>query len=82
MPAPGYAIGHENREAVRLFFMTHLCATNRECAAALGLSECAVGRHVSALRAEWGGKAIPKPRLRTKNPLPSGVCDPSGRRPR
>ena len=53
MPAPGYEIGRKNRERVRKFFATHLCATNRECAAALGMSVEAVGRHVAVIRAEW-----------------------------
>lgn len=53
MPAPGYEIGSKNRDMVRRFFETHLCATNRECAAAIGLSVEAVGRHVAAIRSEW-----------------------------
>jgi hypothetical protein len=46
-------IGQANLEAVREYFRTHLCATNRECAAALGLSVYAVGRHAKTIRAEW-----------------------------
>lgn len=53
MPAPGYDIGRTNLEQVREFFASHLCATNRECAAALGLSVFAVGRHVRTIRSEW-----------------------------
>ncbi len=53
MPAPGYEIGRKNKERVRQYFQEHLCATNRECAAALGMSEMAVGRHVAAIRSEW-----------------------------
>jgi DNA invertase Pin-like site-specific DNA recombinase len=49
-------LGEENREAVRRFFQQHLCATQVECAAALGLSAMAVNRHVRSIRAEW--KAI------------------------
>jgi predicted ArsR family transcriptional regulator len=51
--APGYKIGHDNREAVRTWLTAHLGGTQRECAAALGLSVLAVGRHVATLRAEW-----------------------------
>jgi len=46
-------IGEENRDRVRQFFANHLCATQRECAEALGLSDMAVNRHVRAIRAEW-----------------------------
>jgi len=46
-------LGRDNRDAVRSYFKSHLCATQRECAAALGLSVTAVGRHVKAIRAEW-----------------------------
>lgn len=53
MTAPGHEIGRQNRERVRRFFKTHLCATNRECSAAIGMSVEAVGRHVMAIRAEW-----------------------------
>ncbi len=53
MPAPGYEIGRRNRERVRRYFETHLCATNRECSASIGMSVEAVGRHVMAIRAEW-----------------------------
>jgi hypothetical protein len=51
--SPGWKIGHENREAVRRFFATHIGCTNFECAAALDLSVMAVGRHVATLRKEW-----------------------------
>lgn len=50
---PGSIIGAANRERVRNFLATHIGATNRECAEALGLGVMAVGRHVKALRAEW-----------------------------
>jgi len=49
----GKAIGVVNRERVRRWLLAHVGGTRRECAKALGLSEMAVGRHVSALRAEW-----------------------------
>lgn len=50
---PGYQIGHDNREAVRAYFLAHVGATNVECARALGLGVMAVGRHIKTLRAEW-----------------------------
>jgi len=53
---PGEAIGDLNRTAVRRWFEEHLCGTQRECAAALGLSVMAVGRHVREIRAEWRDK--------------------------
>lgn len=46
-------LGQQNLDAVREFFRTHLCCTQRECAAALGLSAMAVNRHVKTIRAEW-----------------------------
>jgi len=57
--APGYRIGRENREAVRRYLLTHLGATNVECAAALGLSIFAVGRHIKTLRREWCAEERP-----------------------
>lgn len=51
--APGAQIGHDNREAVRAYFLSHVGATNTEVATALGLSVMAVGRHVKTLRGEW-----------------------------
>lgn len=53
MPAPGYQIGHDNREAVRAYFLSHVGCTNVECAKALGLGVMAVGRHIKILRQEW-----------------------------
>lgn len=50
------AKGEANRERVREWFRLHLCGTSRECAASVGLSEMAVGRHVKAIRAEWEGE--------------------------
>ena len=50
---PGEAIGDLNRTKVRRWFRTHLCGTQRECADELGLSVCAVGRHVRLIRSEW-----------------------------
>lgn len=46
-------LGRANLERVRAYFREHLCATNRECAYALGLGVMAVGRHVATIRAEW-----------------------------
>lgn len=45
--------GRANLERVRSFFERHLCATQRECAEALGLSVMAVNRHVRTIRGEW-----------------------------
>ena len=47
------AKGDANRERIRVWFRDHLCGTSRECAKALGMNECVVGRHVKAIRAEW-----------------------------
>lgn len=47
------AVKEANHKAIRAFFSSHLCATNRECAEALGLNVCVVGRHVKSIRAEW-----------------------------
>ena len=46
-------VGRDNLAAVRAFMASHLCATQRECAEALGLSVMAVNRHVKEIRAEW-----------------------------
>lgn len=51
--SPGAQIGRANREAVRHFFAGHIGCTNIECAAAIGLSVMAVGRHIATLRKEW-----------------------------
>ena len=56
---PGEAIGALNRADVRRWFREHLCGTQRECAAALGLSPMAVSRHVASIRAEWRQEAYP-----------------------
>lgn len=50
---PGHKIGHDNREAVRAYFLSHVGVTNAEVSKALGLSVMAVGRHVKTLRGEW-----------------------------
>ncbi len=50
-------LGQDNLEAVKEFFITHLCATQRECAEALGLSAMAVNRHVKTIRASWRRKS-------------------------
>lgn len=49
----GRVIGERNREAVREYFLTHPCCTQKECSSALRLSIEAVGRHVKSIRAEW-----------------------------
>jgi hypothetical protein len=46
-------LGQRNMDRVRSYFREHLCATNQECAAALGLGVMAVGRLVKTIRAEW-----------------------------
>ena len=46
-------IGTANRERVRKYMIEHLGATNRECGAAIGLSEMKVGKHIKAIREEW-----------------------------
>lgn len=68
VPAPGYEIGERNRRRVFEYFIAHVGCTNKECAAALGLSTMAVGRHVASLREEWGGSAsqCPQPRRRRR----------------
>jgi hypothetical protein len=50
---PGKLTGYENRERVREYMLSHLGATNIECADALKMSAEAVGRHIKHLRAEW-----------------------------
>lgn len=64
----GIEQGKRNREAVRAFFTAHLCATNVECAKALGLSVMAVGRHVEAIRAEWKDAACTHRHTNTSSP--------------
>ena len=51
----GGDVGAHNYPIVKAWFVAHPCATNREAATALGLSEMAIGRHVKRIRAEWGG---------------------------
>lgn len=51
--SPGARIGHINREAVRMFFASHIGCTQAECAAVLGLGTMAVSRHIQTLRKEW-----------------------------
>lgn len=46
-------VGRDNLQAVREFMLSHLCATQQECAKALGLSVMAVNRHVKTIRSEW-----------------------------
>lgn len=54
---PTHVTGIRNRQRVREFFATHLCATQVECAKVLGLSRGVVGDHVKAIRAEWKDEA-------------------------
>lgn len=46
-------LGRANLERVRAYFREHLCATQRECSTALGLSIMAINRHVKTIRGEW-----------------------------
>ncbi len=49
-------LGEENYLRVLGFFITHICATQRECAVALDLSVMAVNRHVARIRDNWRDK--------------------------
>jgi hypothetical protein len=40
-------------QIVRTFFAAHIGCLNVECAATIGLSVFAVGRHIAAIRKEW-----------------------------
>jgi hypothetical protein len=42
-----------NLRRVREYFATHICATQRECAAALRLSIMEINQHVYEIRREW-----------------------------
>ena len=57
----GALIGHNNREAVRTFFASHIGCTNVECGRFLGLSTVAVGRHVATIRKEWTARLAETP---------------------
>jgi len=46
-------IGEANRLRVYRWFVANPCHTIRDCAAALGLSEIAVGRHARSIREGW-----------------------------
>ncbi len=45
--------GADNYALVKQFFRAHLCATQAECAEALGLHPMTVNRHVKRIRGEW-----------------------------
>lgn len=49
-------VGIKNRERIRHWFTTHVGSTNVECAQALSLNVCVVGRHIKAIRKEWLAK--------------------------
>jgi hypothetical protein len=51
--------GLANRVRVHTWLLLHPGGTNRECAAALGLHEMAVGRHVKAIRQTWLNNPAP-----------------------
>ena len=50
---PPMEIQAHNRRRVYDWFVAHPCHSNRDCAAALGLGEVAVGRHARAIRDGW-----------------------------
>lgn len=52
-------LGRTNREAVRALLSSYLGISRVEIAEKLGLSTMAVGRHVTAIRKEWGGASLP-----------------------
>ncbi len=60
-----HPLGRRNTARVREWFAAHMGATNIECAAALGLSNGAVGRHVQIIRQEWSENPV------TTDPSPS-----------
>jgi predicted transcriptional regulator len=47
------ALGMNNRARVLNWLRDHPGGTNRECAAALGMNVCVIGRHVKAIRKTW-----------------------------
>lgn len=57
-------LGRTNREAVRALLSSYLGISRVEIAEKLGLSTMAVGRHVTAIRKEWGGASLPTRRHR------------------
>lgn len=52
-------LGRRNREAVRALLQSHLGISRVEISEMLDLSPMAVTRHVTAIRSEWGGFALP-----------------------
>lgn len=59
-------LGEKNRAAVRALLASHLGISRTEIAGRLGLSPMAVTRHVTAIRAEWGGLSLPTRRGRVQ----------------
>ena len=55
-------IGAANRKAVRALLRENLGISRKEIGQRLGLSAMAVTRHVTAIRAEWGGESLPTKR--------------------
>ena len=51
--------GARNRAAVRALLVSHLGISRTEIAERLGLGLMTVTRHVTAIRAEWGGTSLP-----------------------
>ena len=58
------ALGMSNRAVIKALLSSHLGISRKEIAERLGLSQMAVTRHVTAIRAEWGGKSLPTRRGR------------------
>lgn len=46
-------IGRRNTKRVREYMRTHIGATRIECAKALDMNVCVIGRHVGIIRNEW-----------------------------
>lgn len=46
-------LGRKNTARVAVYMAAHLGATNKECAEALGMNVCVIGRHVAKLRKQW-----------------------------
>lgn len=64
MMSPAKAEGEKNREAVRTLLRERPAITRAEIAKALAMNVVVVGRHVIAIRAEWGARSLPTQRGR------------------
>ena len=54
----------DNRRAIQTLLVACPGISRVEIAERLGLHKCVVGRHVIAIRAEWGAKPFPTKRAR------------------